>query len=97
MTVFLELQACFASPDKAALDVVEAHRKPKLLVIDEFQERGETEWENRQLNHIIDLRYGLNAFPPAAAPAHAMIGQQAPVVVAVSRNCCSATRGGVGH
>ena len=28
-----------------------------LLVIDEFQERGESEWENRIVNNLIDKRY----------------------------------------
>jgi DNA replication protein DnaC len=31
-----------------------------LLVIDEFQERGETDWENRMITTIIDRRYADN-------------------------------------
>ena len=31
-----------------------------LLVIDEFQERGETEWENRMISTILDRRYADN-------------------------------------
>ena len=30
---------------------------PTLLVIDDFQDRGETEWEDRILTHVIDRRY----------------------------------------
>jgi len=30
---------------------------PQLLVIDDFQDRGETEWEDRILTHVIDRRY----------------------------------------
>jgi len=31
-----------------------------LLVIDEFQERSETEWENRMISTILDRRYADN-------------------------------------
>ena len=36
---------------------VEKFIEPHLLVIDAFEVRGDTEFENRSLNHIIDRRY----------------------------------------
>lgn len=38
--------------------VLERFRKAPFLVIDEFQERSESEWENRTLVNIIDHRHG---------------------------------------
>jgi DNA replication protein DnaC len=38
--------------------VIESYVKPKLLIIDEMQERGQTPWEDRLLTHLIDKRYG---------------------------------------
>ena len=32
---------------------------PQLLVIDEAQERGESDWESRMLTHVVDKRYFL--------------------------------------
>lgn len=58
MSIFLELRATFASGDLTEASVIARYRDPRLLVIDEMQERGETPWENRTLNHLIDLRYG---------------------------------------
>ncbi|QIF01994.1 ATP-binding protein [Roseimicrobium sp. ORNL1] len=37
--------------------VLERYRKAPFLVIDEFQERSESEWENRTLVNIIDHRH----------------------------------------
>lgn len=37
---------------------IEKFSKPKLLVIDEIQERGKSPWEDKVLNTIIDRRYG---------------------------------------
>jgi DNA replication protein DnaC len=58
MTIFLDLRATFKSEADSEASIVERYRTPKLLVIDEMQERGETPWEDRMLNHLIDLRYG---------------------------------------
>lgn len=58
MTFFLELRATYRSEDKTELEVVQRYAEPSLLVLDEFQERGETPWENRMLNHLVDVRYG---------------------------------------
>lgn len=58
MTFFLELQAAIKDETETWLDVIERYRQPRLLVLDEMQERAETDFENRVLNHLIDLRYG---------------------------------------
>jgi len=59
MDVFLDLRATF-KPDTPETErsVIKRFCQPHLLVIDEFQERGETDWENRMLNYIVDRRYG---------------------------------------
>jgi DNA replication protein DnaC len=38
-------------------EVLEKHARVGLLVIDEFQERGESPWENRIMKNLIDKRY----------------------------------------
>ncbi len=54
----MELQAAFnTTAVEARLDVVRRHRTPQLLVLDEFQVRGETLFENLMLDHLIDRRY----------------------------------------
>lgn len=39
------------------IQVIERFRKPRLLVIDEIGKRGETDWENNLLFHLLDKRY----------------------------------------
>lgn len=38
-------------------EVLNLFARPRLLVLDECQERGETEWEDRILTYLIDRRY----------------------------------------
>ncbi len=38
--------------------VIDALKRPGLLIIDELQERGDTPFEDRLLTHLIDARYG---------------------------------------
>ena len=59
MEVFLRVRACY-KPDtpETEVAVVETFCAPQFLVIDEFQERGDTAWEDRMLNYIVDRRYG---------------------------------------
>lgn len=38
-------------------DVLKKYRKVPFLVLDEFHEKGASEWESRTLNNIIDHRY----------------------------------------
>jgi hypothetical protein len=58
MDLFLRLRAAnhrdAKTTEKAILDEL---RGVGLLVIDEFQERGESDWENRIITHLIDCRY----------------------------------------
>ena len=59
MDVFLEVRAAFrAATADSERDVVAGFVKPTLLVLDEIQERGETEWESKLLNVILDKRHG---------------------------------------
>jgi DNA replication protein DnaC len=37
--------------------VIAQYSRPRLLVIDEVQERGATPWEDRLLTHLVDVRY----------------------------------------
>ena len=58
MDIFLEIRATYKK-DSALTepDVIESYCRPKLLVIDEIQERGESEWEDRVLTHLLNKRY----------------------------------------
>ena len=58
MEFFLEIKASFR-PDSTVTEkqVIEEFIRPKLLIIDETQERGETKWEDGLLTHLIDRRY----------------------------------------
>lgn len=57
MDVFFAVRAAFKSETLTELDVLAEFLSPKLLVIDEISERGESEWEDRTLIYIIDKRY----------------------------------------
>ena len=46
-----------AGTEKSEKEVVSDYTEAALLVIDEVQERGETQYEDRQLTAIIDARY----------------------------------------
>ena len=56
--LFLEIRDTFRQDSEASeMQVVKKHTDAGLLVIDEMQERGETEFEDRKLTTIIDARY----------------------------------------
>ena len=58
MDVFLDLRDAAKNHVKSSEKEVLAKLSDcGLLVIDEFQERGETEWENRIVKNLIDKRY----------------------------------------
>lgn len=58
MDIFLDLKASFRKDAPTAeRDIVEDYCKPRLLVIDEVQERAESPWEDRILTHLINRRY----------------------------------------
>lgn len=46
---------------KRERDVLRKYRVPELLVLDEVQVRGSTEWEANMLTNLIDWRYAANA------------------------------------
>lgn len=60
MRFFLEIRATFSNRDVSELDIIDDLAKTDLLVIDEMQERSESDWENRLLTHLIDARYAEN-------------------------------------
>ena len=56
--LFLEIRDTFSKDaESSEMQVVRKHTDAGLLVIDEMQERGETEFEDRKLTSIIDSRY----------------------------------------
>lgn len=56
MEIFMAIKSSYGS-DKSEKDVTLIFTRPKLLIIDEASERGETDWENRMMTYIIDKRY----------------------------------------
>lgn len=57
MSFFLDIKATFKSESRSESDVIAEYVTPRLLVIDELQVRGETEFEDRMLIHMVDCRY----------------------------------------
>lgn len=58
MDIFLDLRDSNKKDSKTSeKEVLGRLVEVGLLVIDEFQERGESEWENRVLTNLIDKRY----------------------------------------
>ena len=56
--LFLEIRDTFrAESEFSEMQVVKKYTDAGLLVIDEFQERGETDFENKKITTIIDARY----------------------------------------
>lgn len=58
MDIFLELREASKNHVKSSeREVITKLGNVGLLVIDEFQERGDTEWENRIMKNLLDKRY----------------------------------------
>lgn len=57
--LFLEIRATYGNSDSDESQILRRFVEPHLLVIDETQERGNTEWEDMALTDIIDKRYGM--------------------------------------
>jgi len=55
--IFIALRGSFRKDGDSEIEVIERFLKPDILVIDAMEERGETPFEDRLLNHIIDKRY----------------------------------------
>jgi len=59
MGLFLRIRSTFGKKGgESESDIVRELSKAPLLILDEIQERGGTEWEDRLLTHILDARYG---------------------------------------
>lgn len=54
--MFLAIREGMGS-DKSEVAAVKPFLRADLLVIDAMEERGETDWENRTFNYILDRRY----------------------------------------
>lgn len=58
MDIFLDLRDANKVGSKTSeKDVLAKLEKPGLLVVDEFQERGGSDWENRVISNLLDKRY----------------------------------------
>lgn len=58
MGLFLRIRSTFGKKGgESESDIVREFAAAPLLVIDEIQERGGTEWEDRLLTHVLDDRY----------------------------------------
>jgi len=57
MGVFLDIREGMKTKDKSEREAIQALIKPSLLVIDAMEVRGETDFENRVLDYLVDLRY----------------------------------------
>jgi tRNA A37 threonylcarbamoyladenosine biosynthesis protein TsaE len=56
--LFAHIKGSWSEDSKITeLQALDYWRSPRLLVIDEAQERGDTEWENRILANLVDHRY----------------------------------------
>jgi DNA replication protein DnaC len=58
VNLFMEIKDTFRpDSEQSELSVVKKYSDAGLLVLDEFQERGETPFEDRKITSIIDARY----------------------------------------
>ena len=58
MDIFMAIKRSYRGDAASEQDEVDRFIRPRLLVIDEAHERGETDWEDRMLTYIVDVRYG---------------------------------------
>lgn len=57
MQIFLWIRATYKHEQRTELDAIADFIRPRLLVIDEIQVRGDTTFEDEMLTHIVDVRY----------------------------------------
>lgn len=56
--IFRDIRGAFRKESLVSeMEIIAKYLKPKLLIIDEAHERGETDFEDRTLTHIVDKRY----------------------------------------
>lgn len=52
-----DIQSSFKSDVLSQKAIIEKYTHPDILIIDEFQVRGESDWEDRMFSSIVDDRY----------------------------------------
>lgn len=57
MGFFLDIRDAMRDKDRGEKEAIKRFVVPRLLVIDAMEVRGETDFENRILDYVIDLRY----------------------------------------
>jgi DNA replication protein DnaC len=57
LDIFVALREAYRKDGDSESKIIKHFTKPSLLIIDAMEERGETPFEDRLLNHIIDKRY----------------------------------------
>jgi DNA replication protein DnaC len=57
MDFFLDLKSTYGRAERSENEVISEYVRPSLLVIDEFDKRGETAWENTMIFYLINKRY----------------------------------------
>lgn len=57
MSLFLSIREAYRKEGPTEIGVLGRFRAPRLLIVDEIQERANSEWEDRMLVHLVDLRY----------------------------------------
>lgn len=59
MGLFLRIRSGYGKKGgESEADIVREFASAPLLILDELQERGGSEWEDRLLTHVLDARYG---------------------------------------
>lgn len=57
MDLFLDVRSTYGHTERTERQVLATYIDTPLLVLDEIQERGDTAFEDRLLNYVIDKRY----------------------------------------
>lgn len=57
MDFFLDVRATYKSEEASEADAIAKFVNPMLLVMDELQVRGDTDFEDRMLTYMLDKRY----------------------------------------
>lgn len=57
MDMLIRFREAFRKDGPSEGEVIEEFLKPSILVIDAMEERAETQFEDRMISHLIDLRY----------------------------------------
>ena len=55
--ILMKIKDSWGEKGRTEAEVLQAYRKTPFLVLDEFQERSDRDWDNRTLVNILDHRY----------------------------------------